>query len=511
MILQKIYIVALLLLSCTGSTDDIERNKNIKVRTNQVILIFEDPPVNNHYRLNERVTLKNQGNHEIEYVDDHLIVQYLPFDYVSESDTIIIDTQRDILEVQHAYRGSDKLSYLFHNGDSALFSYKEGKPIVTVTNRKTLYHDLNYEIQKREDLYQEEFPASVKYYSFLSFYDINYKNLVTDTRRILKKLRKEAEKERNREIKFLDSLRQNNLISSKVFEFYKIKSWYEVEKMLPMVTIDKKKRRDDDILKYSDWRKLITKANDSLRFYGFYQDFLHKMVVNYYESGVNRIISSNANLPNYRQVYDSIATNNLLGEYSKKILLLAYIRNIVETSSVDTISSYLDKFKKDGGDTVLTNYITLTYNLDFDKNDELLLKTFASNEVSLSDLLTANRGKVVYIDFWASWCAPCIRAMPASKELQKAYADKGLTFLYFSIDEDVEKWQKAALKQGIDGDLNSYLVYNQHTSKTLEELSIESIPRYLLYDQHGNLVHRNAPGPGSEEIKKLLDQYLIDS
>ena len=45
----------------------------------------------------------------------------------------------------------------------------------------------------------------------------------------------------------------------------------------------------------------------------------------------------------------------------------------------------------------------------------------------------------------------------------------------------------------------------------LETPNVQSIPRYLLYDRQGKLVHKNAPGPGSDAIRKLLDQYLADS
>ncbi|MEL6924941.1 MAG: TlpA disulfide reductase family protein, partial [Bacteroidota bacterium] len=69
---------------------------------------------------------------------------------------------------------------------------------------------------------------------------------------------------------------------------------------------------------------------------------------------------------------------------------------------------------------------------------DFLLADVTGKEVSLSDF----RGKVVYLDFWATWCSPCIRMMPHSKRLQQQFEGKDVVFLYVSLDKSKQAWVK---------------------------------------------------------------------
>ena len=83
-------------------------------------------------------------------------------------------------------------------------------------------------------------------------------------------------------------------------------------------------------------------------------------------------------------------------------------------------------------------------------NDELGLKDLQGKSFSLSDL----KGKVVYIDFWASWCGPCRQMMPFSKQLHESLTEKEkkqVTFLYISIDANEDAWKKGITDLGVEG------------------------------------------------------------
>lgn len=120
--------------------------------------------------------------------------------------------------------------------------------------------------------------------------------------------------------------------------------------------------------------------------------------------------------------------------------------------------------------------------------------------VSLSDF----RGKVVYLDFWASWCGPCMREMPASAELKKKFAGKDIAFLYVSLDSEEQKWRDAIKNKNIEG---KHLIVGK--SDVTQVYRISSIPRYIIINRKGELVDINAARPSDKGLEEQLNQLLV--
>jgi thiol-disulfide isomerase/thioredoxin len=198
-----------------------------------------------------------------------------------------------------------------------------------------------------------------------------------------------------------------------------------------------------------------------------------------------------------------------LAKYARFLSIKSMIS--YEESDIEIKKRY-EIFKNVYNDNRLVKFLDETYLLNIDRNkinnaDLMLIDAFGKT-VNLKDVIKSLTGNLVYIDFWASWCAPCRSAMPSSLILNEKLKNNRVTFIYLSIDKDLDKWKKASAIEKLNSKKHNYLVLNQDND-FFKSINFNLIPRYLLYDRTGNLVHKNAPGPEGEEIKSLLSKYFI--
>lgn len=119
----------------------------------------------------------------------------------------------------------------------------------------------------------------------------------------------------------------------------------------------------------------------------------------------------------------------------------------------------------------------------------------------LSDFV--GNGKVVLLDFWASWCPPCIRDMPHLVELYARYKDKNFEIVGISLDSKKEAWMKGIKDHGITWPQLSDLKYWENSGAKL--YGVNSIPHTVLIDSNGTIVGKYLRG---EELEKKLAELI---
>lgn len=131
-----------------------------------------------------------------------------------------------------------------------------------------------------------------------------------------------------------------------------------------------------------------------------------------------------------------------------------------------------------------------------DNATEITLNGINGKPVSL----TSFKGKVVLIDFWASWCKPCRKTFPQLKSTYDAYKKKGFEIYSVSVDMDAADWKAA-----VNSDKLNWVLVNDVTGDIALKWDVNYIPSSFLLDKEGKIVAIN---PSHEELKTLLNKML---
>jgi len=129
------------------------------------------------------------------------------------------------------------------------------------------------------------------------------------------------------------------------------------------------------------------------------------------------------------------------------------------------------------------------------------LKDIEGNIVNLNQL----KGKLVYIDIWATWCMPCIKEIPSLKKIEKYFEGKDIQFVSICKSDSKKRWEKMVKEKELGG---IQLFAEDENIPFFIDYNVKGIPRFILIDKEGKIIDGNAKRPSNPKLKEEIEKYL---
>ncbi|WP_028523474.1 TlpA family protein disulfide reductase [Runella limosa] len=145
------------------------------------------------------------------------------------------------------------------------------------------------------------------------------------------------------------------------------------------------------------------------------------------------------------------------------------------------------------------------YHISFFKSDSKEEKEIVGD--FMNGLISKHKGKIIYLDFWATWCGPCRSEVPYAIDLHNQYKNQPIVFVNLCLLSDREAWKNAIAKQKIAGE--NYFFDKDQSELLKSRLKLEGFPTYMIISKEGQIINRQAPRPSSgNTIKTVLTKLL---
>ncbi|MFT6205926.1 MAG: thiol-disulfide isomerase/thioredoxin [Spirosomataceae bacterium] len=182
---------------------------------------------------------------------------------------------------------------------------------------------------------------------------------------------------------------------------------------------------------------------------------------------------------------------SMIGEYEFTEEALVYLEEYLKKYPNALHRAWIEKEYKKRYDQLSKSSILV---LDCEDVEGKKFKAFAYNE------------ELLFIDFWATWCGPCIAENPYIDKLKKEYAGK-VRFIKISVD-DLENGWRLFLGKDPKNTEDSYLLSKNNRTETMNYYNLNAIPKFMIINRNGQVLDFTPPRPSDPKIREVLDRMI---
>lgn len=215
-------------------------------------------------------------------------------------------------------------------------------------------------------------------------------------------------------------------------------------------------------------------------------------------------------------IWDSVKLNTIVANTNSialRELVLTYEMSLFlmdkDIETFEKYNYYIDENIRSAHlrEPLLQDYYATKKKIENQKKNDY--NVIESLDELMSGIVSNNKGKVIYVDIWATWCGPCREEFPYARKLQQGFLPDKIAFVYICIESKHNAYENMLKEFQLNG-LHYFLNKDQSTILR-EKLGIDGIPHYLLINKNGELMASTSViRPSEDKTKSEIEKLIVE-